>query len=132
MPEQFSAPSSSDQPPQGAPPASPPLVARMHLWEFQAVRDALVILALVGIVWIGYAMRAVTVPLLVALGLAYLFEPLVAMLTRRFQASRPAVVAGLIFTIGVVVLLSLAVLIPLAVGQTVRLVDDVREGRFQG
>ncbi|MCI0363874.1 MAG: AI-2E family transporter [Phycisphaerales bacterium] len=109
-----------------------PAMARLHIWQIQAVRDSLVILTIIGLIWAGYAMRAVTVPLLVALGLAYLFEPLVAALTRRFQASRPTVVAGLIFTIGVVVLLSLAVLIPLAIGQTFRLVDDVREGRFQG
>ena len=51
---------------------------RLHVWQIQAVRDVLFVGAVVFLVWIGYAMRAVTVPLLVALGLAYLFEPLVA------------------------------------------------------
>ena len=40
---------------------------QLHLWQFQAVRDLLFVAAVAGIVWLGYALRAVTVPLLVAL-----------------------------------------------------------------
>ena len=50
----------------------------LHLWHLQPVRDLLVIAAVAGAVYVGYAMRTVTVPLLVALALAYLFEPIVS------------------------------------------------------
>ena len=63
----------------------------LHLWQFQAVRDVLLVAAAAGLVWLGYALRAVTVPLLVALLLAYLFEPLVARVSRYPKLTRPMV-----------------------------------------
>lgn len=116
----------------GSRPASSSEVApqHLHLWQIQAVRDIAVILLLVLIVWAGYAMRAVTVPLLVALLLAYLFEPLVAKLSSRQGMSRPMVVSGLLLTFGAVLTAALAIIIPLLVTQTMQLVDDVRDGRF--
>ena len=48
-------------------------LARLHVWQVQAVRDVLLVAAIIAIFWAGYALRAVTVPLLVALLLAYLF-----------------------------------------------------------
>jgi predicted PurR-regulated permease PerM len=106
-------------------------MARLHVWQIQAVRDVLLVLAIIGLVWLGYAIRAVTVPLLVALLLAYLFEPLVSYLTNRLKTSRPVVVGGLLITVGAGVLILLAILVPLVIGQTVRFVQDVRAGRFQ-
>ncbi len=47
------------------------LVQRLHIWQIQAVRDLLFVAAVLGLVWAGYALRAVPVPLLVALLLAY-------------------------------------------------------------
>jgi predicted PurR-regulated permease PerM len=116
--------------PDPRPLARPP-IANLHLWQIQAVRDVLFILAIVALVWAGYAMRTVTVPLLVALTLAYLFEPLVSYLTRRYNASRPIVVGTLVLTFGLTIVLVLAIAIPLIVGQSIRLVRDVRAGRFE-
>lgn len=48
-----------------------------HLWQFQPVRDLLVGLGIFGILYLGYVLSVVTVPLLLALLLAYLFEPVV-------------------------------------------------------
>ncbi len=103
-------------------------IARLRLWEIQAVRDLLLISAAVFLIWLGHAMRAVTVPLLVALLLAYLFEPLVARLAKRFRTGRPVVVGALLATVGVVVVALLALLIPVAVGQTAALVEEFRGG----
>ncbi|MHC4128675.1 MAG: hypothetical protein ACYSUA_11015, partial [Planctomycetota bacterium] len=75
-------------------------IERLHLWQFQAVRDLLVVAAVAGLVWFGYALRSVTVPLLVALLLAYLFEPMVARLARSRRLNRPVVVGGLLATVG--------------------------------
>ncbi len=103
----------------------------LHLWQFQAVRDALLFAAVAGLVWLGYALRAVTVPLLVALLLAYLFEPLVARASRHRRLSRPMVVGGLLMTVGALTIGLLAVVVGIAVGQTVQLAGDYREGGFR-
>ena len=36
----------------------------LHLWQLQAVRDVMMVASVAGLVWLGYALRAVTVPLL--------------------------------------------------------------------
>ncbi len=103
----------------------------LHLWQFQAVRDVLLVASVAGLVWLGYALRAVTVPLLVALMLAYLFEPLVARLSRHPKLKRPVVVGGLLTTVGALAIGVVAVFVPLAVAQTAGLVRDYREGGFR-
>ena len=67
-------------------------LSKLHLWQIHGVRDALVIALFVVIFYAGYAMRSVTVPLLIAFGLAYLVEPLVESLCQRLRMSRPAAV----------------------------------------
>ncbi|HRQ74765.1 MAG TPA: AI-2E family transporter [Phycisphaerales bacterium] len=111
--------------------SSVPAAARLHIWQFQAVRDALFILTCIGLVWLGYAMRTVTVPLLVALLLAYLFEPLVARLSAHPKLSRPVVVGGLMGTVGIIVGIVLLVVVTVIVSQTGRLITEIREGRFE-
>lgn len=69
---------------------------RLHLWQIQPIRDVLVIAAVFGLLWLGYALRLVTVPLLVALLLAYLFEPLVSLAVRRISWMTRKIAAGAI------------------------------------
>ena len=83
--------------PTGAPSVPPverdrPDLRTLHLWQLQPVRDLLVIAAVAGAVYAGYAIRTVTIPLLVALLLAYLCEPVVARLTRSGRMGRPMAV----------------------------------------
>lgn len=54
-----------------------------RIWEFQVVRDVFVIVALVGVLLLGARLSFITAPLLVGIGLAYLFEPVIAFLCRR-------------------------------------------------
>ena len=75
----------------------------LHLWEIQPVRDLLVIAAILGLVYVGYLIRIVTVPMLLALLLAYLFEPLVRLLRRRQICSRRTAALGIILAFGLVV-----------------------------
>ena len=84
----------------------------LHLWQIQPVRDVLLVLAIVGLFWLGEKISIVTVPLLLAILLAYLFEPVIAWASRRTSLSRNGVVAGLI---GAVVLL---VAVPTILGIT--------------
>ena len=85
--------------PDAGTPASPavgrarPDLRTLHLWQLQPVRDVLVIAAIAGTVYAGYAIRTVTIPLLVALLLAYLCEPVVARLTRSGRMGRPMAVS---------------------------------------
>ena len=74
---------------------------RLHLWQIQALRDVAVIGAVIFLVLCGYWLRRVTVPLLIALALAYLFEPIVIRLTRRPNVTRPMVAGGLVAAVGV-------------------------------
>lgn len=83
---------------------------KLHLWQIQPLRDAMVIAGVLGLLWLGYALRVVTVPLLLAMTLAYLFEPLVGMAEARRWLSRK-VSAGLI-----ILLAGALILVPVVVG----------------
>jgi len=61
-----------------------------RLWRIQPIRDALVIALIVGLLVLGSMLRLVTAPLLLALALAYLVEPIVVRLTRIRRVSREA------------------------------------------
>jgi predicted PurR-regulated permease PerM len=121
-------PKRSDEQPHST---QPPALAKLHIWQFQAVRDVLFLAAIVGLFWLGYALRAVTVPLLVALLLAYLFEPVVSRMVQKTRYSRPVVVGALMSSVGLVVAIVVLIVTMAVVGQTTRLVQDIRDGRFQ-
>lgn len=82
-----------------------PAIARLHIWQIQAVRDIAVVLAIIGIVHLGYRMSVVTIPLLLGLLLAYLLEPPIAWLAQRtnrvFAAAAAIVVMGLVIVVPV-------------------------------
>lgn len=77
--------------------------AALHLWQIQFVRDAIFISLLVGLVMLGYKLSTVTVPMLLAIALAYLFEPVVARVTRSGLLTRPAAAVMIIVLAGVLV-----------------------------
>lgn len=82
----------------------------LHLWQIQPIRDVLLIGAVLLLLQVGYALRIVTIPILVAMLLAYLFEPVVERITRRKWVSRQGAALLIIVTAAV------AVVAPLAVG----------------
>lgn len=86
----------------------------LHLWQIQSLRDLLVLLVVVGVVYIGWVLSLVTVPLLLAVLLAYLFEPLVQRVTRGGYITRQGAAVGLIVGSGLVIVVP--VLIGLAFG----------------
>ena len=103
---------------------------RKHLWEIQAIRDVLLLAGGLSLLWLGYALSSITIPLLMALLLAYLVEPLVEGLGQR-GVSRSRAAAWFVGLFGVLVVGLLALVLPLIVGQTLRLVDDVESGDMQ-
>lgn len=83
---------------------------RLRLWQIQPIRDLLLIAAVIGILQLGYVLRAVTVPMLLALLFAYLFEPLVRRLHSVSWISRRG--AAAIIIASAVVLVG----VPLSIG----------------
>lgn len=104
---------------------------RLHLWQIQGIRDIVFGLGILAVVWLGYKLSAVTVPLLIGLLLAYLFEPIVRWLSRFRWCPRPAAAVGLLTVVGGAFILSLALAIPLAVGQAVSLFETLRSGKVE-
>lgn len=93
---------------------------KLHLWQIQPLRDVLVIAAVFGVLWLGHALRVVTVPLLLAMALAYLFEPLVGILEARKWLSRKVSAAMIILLAGALIL------VPVAVGGSFAVVQGVK------
>ena len=85
---------------------------RLHLWQIQSVRDVCLVLLIVGLLSLGKVLSIITVPLLVALLLAYLVEPVVAWLVRLAPSlgrkGAVLVVMGILVLGGVAVLLGTA------------------------
>ncbi len=107
-----------------------PNVADRHLWQIQPIRDAAWIVVLIFVMWLGYAMRSVTVPLLVALLLAYLFEPLISMMQHRLKFPRTLAVGSVLGVGGIALLLVIGLTVPLVVGQTMSFVDAISKGKY--
>lgn len=85
--------------------------SRLRLWQIQPIRDALVLVGVVGLVYLGYICSIVTVPMLLALALAYLFEPLVARATGRLKwLSRQGA------AVAIIVLAGTLVVVPVTIG----------------
>jgi len=77
----------------------------LRLWQIQPIRDLLLLAAVFGVLYLGYQLSIVTVPLLLALTLAYLFEPLVRrILARTTFLSRQGIAAGIIILAGLIVI----------------------------
>lgn len=96
-----------------------------HLWEIQWVRDAALLLGLACFLWLVFAMRAVTFPVLVALALAYAFNPLISW--GRARLLMPRWLTTLLIMLAVVMLLfsALLYLVPMVVDQVKALVQSM-------
>jgi len=97
----------------------------LHLWQIQPLRDLLVIAAVLGVLYLGYLVSIVTVPLLLATLLAYLFEPVVRRLTRLSWMSRRLAAAFIVVAAGIVVVVPVVVGIAFAVTQGVALAGRI-------
>lgn len=105
-------------------------LARLHIWQVQALRDVLVIAVIVGVIWAGYALRFVTVPLLLAFALAYLVEPLVVWFCRVTRFSRQVAVSSILALCGLLLAIAGFVFVPTVIRQSTDFVDNFRSGRF--
>lgn len=83
-----------------------------HLWQIQPLRDISVLAGVLFLVWLGYVLSIVTVPLLLAIAFAYLFEPFVQWLVKQNLFGRSGAAA---FIIGIIALVTI---VPVGVGGT--------------
>lgn len=92
-----------------------------RLWQITPVRDAfwiaLIITVIVLALWFGYALRAVFTPVLIALALAYLFDPIITQCERRWHWPRPATISGILAVLGLVAIICILWLGPKLVTQ---------------
>ncbi len=70
-----------------------------HLWEIRPIRDLLWVGGILSLLWFGYYLRGVFTPVLIALLLAYLCNPLIRKAERQWNVPRPV-------TISIVLLIS--------------------------
>jgi len=103
-----------------------------HKHWFQVLLGSLLLLAVasLAIPWLlglVYALRSVLLPLVVALGLAYIFNPVVAWLHRRLRLPR-AVGTGLVMVAALLTVLALTLLVlPPLIGQGVELIQNAKQ-----
>ncbi|MBX3376571.1 MAG: AI-2E family transporter [Phycisphaeraceae bacterium] len=99
---------------------------QLRLWQIQPIRDLLLIALVLGVLYLGYHLRIVTVPILLALALAYLFEPLVQFILKRTRFfSRQGIAAAIIVVAGLVVIVPTVVGIGFAVVQGASLAGSI-------
>jgi predicted PurR-regulated permease PerM len=80
-----------------------PAWSKLHLWQMQPVRDILLGLGIFALILIGQKASVVTVPLLLALLFAYLFEPVIVWSKGKFGVTRRTSVIGIITAMVVLV-----------------------------
>jgi predicted PurR-regulated permease PerM len=73
-----------------------------HLWDIAAVRELFWIGLAVFLVWFGHELRGVFTPVLVALLLAYLVNPLVGGAASRWHIPRPVTITALLVIVAIV------------------------------
>ncbi|WHZ13722.1 MAG: hypothetical protein OJF52_000556 [Nitrospira sp.] len=76
--------------------ASPPPADR-HLWEITPIRDLLWLGGGLFFLWFGYYLRGVFTPVLIALLLAYLFNPLIRRAETQWHIPRPVTISVVLF-----------------------------------
>jgi len=96
-----------------------------RLWQIQPIRDVLIIVAVIALFTLGSALSLVTVPLLLALLIAYLLEPVVARLARLRRVSRSIAAGALIAAVTVFVVLPGVVGLAFGVAGAYRTLDSV-------
>jgi predicted PurR-regulated permease PerM len=105
-----------------------PAWASLHLWHMQPVRDVLLGLGIFALILLAQRASVVTVPLLLAILLAYLFEPVIAWSMKKFNLARRTSVIAIIVSVVVFVVIPAFLGTTYAVGQLVTFATNTVDG----
>jgi predicted PurR-regulated permease PerM len=94
--------------PSRSEPSLPSHIADRRLWQIQPVRDLVGVTFIACAMWLIFDLRRFFAPVLIALALAYLVEPMVEASQRRFGLSRwvLAIVLTILLTFGIALLVT--------------------------
>lgn len=102
-------------------PKSDPLKSQVHLWQHRWFRDLMVLLMVAMVVFFFYQVRAVVLPVVVGLALAYVFNPPISWAHRRLKCPR-WLGTGLIVAAVFLSLLAASIwAIPIGIDQSIKL-----------
>lgn len=97
-----------------------------HLWDFRWVRDLLMLLALLAVLWMAYSIRSITAPILIGFGFAYVFNPVVTWTKVKFKWPRWLTTLLILLTAYVGLLSAMIYVVPQAYNQGQQLAQTVR------
>lgn len=100
-------------------------LTEVHLWQIAAVRDAFWIGLGVAILLFTYYLRSIFTPVLIGLVLAYIFNPLICSLEKRWRVPRVAVISVLLTFLLAFLVTIFAWVVPMLVNQTVALIRHI-------
>ncbi|MBZ0258424.1 AI-2E family transporter [bacterium] len=103
-----------------------PIWADRHIWQLRPVRDLIWMTLFVAVIWFGYYLQSVFMPVLLALGMAYLFNPIIDYAETRFKFSRPFIISILFTVLILVLIISIAILVPILFQQAKDLVFNIK------
>ncbi len=126
MTDQTSDQTSDQDPQQSIPTKSYPTWARLHLWQMQPIRDILLGLGIFALILMGQKASVVTVPLLLALLFAYLFEPVIIWSMKRFSISRRTSVIGIITSVVLFIIIPSVIGASFGIAQTINFAQSLR------
>ncbi len=110
---------------EGKKPASPSFPADRHLWEFRWFRDAALLVIVALLILLVWWTRAILLPVVLGLALAYMANPLITYLQHRARLPRWLSTFGLLM-VGLVALSGAVLyLLPRLLGQAYSLVQRV-------
>ena len=98
-----------------------------HLWEFRWVRDLFYLAIIVTIMIAAYATRAIMLPLLIALMLAYIVNPLLTLSSQRWRIPRLAATVTIMLALTIALLGLVLWIVPSLITQTGQLLDKLAE-----
>jgi predicted PurR-regulated permease PerM len=96
-----------------------------HLWEIVAIKDLLWVIGILLLCWICYALRSILTPVLLGLGFAYLFNPLITLMHRRWGIPRLLTVCLLIVVLLLLLGATLVWIGPIFSSQLMSLIDKI-------
>ena len=98
--------------------------ADKHLWEFRWVRDLALLVVVVLLCYLVYKVRTITLPVVIAFALAYVFNPFVTWAAKVRKVPRWATTAGLMSLLVLGTVIIFVAVVPSLIEQTINFVRN--------